>query len=128
MLAGVFVAASAGNAGPTPETTDHRGPWITTVAASTQNRAFETTATIVGSGGVTLTLTGTSITQGITTSLPITVPATDTLCLGPFAPGTFTGKVVVCKRGSNRPRREGLQGPSGRRGGHDPLQPVGQCD
>jgi subtilisin family serine protease len=39
--AGVFVAASAGNAGPTADTTDHRGPWVTTVAASTQNRAFD---------------------------------------------------------------------------------------
>ena len=36
--AGVFVAASAGNSGPAAETTDHRGPWVTTVAASTQNR------------------------------------------------------------------------------------------
>jgi uncharacterized repeat protein (TIGR01451 family) len=107
--AGVFVAASAGNAGPTPDTTDHRGPWVTTVAASTQNRAFETTATIVGSGGVTLTLTGTSITQGITTSLPITVPITDTICLGPFSPGTFTGKVVVCKRGNNGRADKGYQ-------------------
>jgi uncharacterized repeat protein (TIGR01451 family) len=104
--AGVFVAASAGNSGPTPDTTDHRGPWTTTVAASTQNRAFETTATVVGSGGVTLTLTGTSITQGITTSLPITVPVTDTICRGPFASGTFTGKVVVCARGGGPGRAE----------------------
>ncbi len=41
--AGVFVAASAGNSGPTPETTAHRGPWVTTVAASTQDRSFNTT-------------------------------------------------------------------------------------
>ena len=48
--AGVFVAASAGNSGPGADTTDHRGPWVTTVAASTQNRAFQTTATVTGSG------------------------------------------------------------------------------
>ena len=107
--AGVFVAASAGNAGPGPDTTDHRGPWVTTVAASTQNRAFETTATVVGSGGASQSLTGTSITQGITTSLPIVVPATDTLCKGPFAAGTFTGKVVVCKRGDNGRADKGYQ-------------------
>ena len=63
--AGVFVAASAGNAGPAPDTTAHRGPWVTTVAASTQNRAFETTATVVGDGGASLSLHGTSITAGI---------------------------------------------------------------
>ncbi|MBD8609958.1 S8 family serine peptidase [Frigoribacterium sp. CFBP 13729] len=33
--AGVFVAASAGNDGPTPTTADNAAPWITTVAAST---------------------------------------------------------------------------------------------
>jgi hypothetical protein len=41
--AGVFVAASAGNSGPTAATTDHQGPWVTTVAASTQTRAFQST-------------------------------------------------------------------------------------
>ena len=38
--AGVFVAASAGNGTPTPGTTNHIAPWITTVAASTHDRAF----------------------------------------------------------------------------------------
>ena len=44
--AGVFVAASAGNSGPGAETTDHRGPWVTTVAASTADRAFKNTITV----------------------------------------------------------------------------------
>ncbi|MDD5369399.1 MAG: S8 family serine peptidase, partial [Anaerolineaceae bacterium] len=64
--AGIFVAASAGNSGPTADTTDHRGPWVTTVAASTQNRAFENTATLT-SGAATLTVTGASITAGVGT-------------------------------------------------------------
>ncbi len=38
--AGVFVSASAGNAGPGAGTTDHLSPWVTTVAASTQTREF----------------------------------------------------------------------------------------
>jgi subtilisin family serine protease len=38
--AGVFVAASAGNGTPTPGTTNHVAPWVTTVAASTHDRAF----------------------------------------------------------------------------------------
>ena len=41
--AGVFVAASAGNSGPGAGTTDHLGPWVTTVAASTQTREFAST-------------------------------------------------------------------------------------
>ena len=44
--AGVFVAASAGNEGPKAATVDHFGPWVTTVAASTQERAFQSTLTV----------------------------------------------------------------------------------
>ena len=44
--AGVFVAASAGNSGPTTSTVAHPGPWLTTVAAGTHNRD--------GAGSVTL--------------------------------------------------------------------------
>ncbi len=36
--AGVFVAASAGNSGPTVATVAHPSPWVTTVAAGTHNR------------------------------------------------------------------------------------------
>ena len=36
--AGVFVAASSGNSGPTTSTTAHPGPWLTTVANGTHNR------------------------------------------------------------------------------------------
>jgi len=39
--AGVFVAASAGNDGPT-STVDHQEPWVTTVAASTHDQTFRT--------------------------------------------------------------------------------------
>src|SRR5258708_12023590 len=35
--AGVFVAASAGNSGPTTSTVAHPSPWLTTVAAGTHN-------------------------------------------------------------------------------------------
>ena len=107
--AGVFVAASAGNSGPTADTTDHRGPWVTTVAASTHNRAFETTATVAATGATPLTLTGTSLTAGITTPTEIVVPTADPRCLGPFAAGTFTGKVVVCRRGTTGRAEKGYQ-------------------
>ena len=68
--AGVFVAASAGNSGPGAETVAHRGPWVTTVAASTTDRAFKNTVTVNG-GGSTLTLNGTSLTGGVSTPLPV---------------------------------------------------------
>ena len=110
--AGVFVAASAGNAGPAPDTTDHRGPWTTTVAASTQNRAFETTATVAGSGGASLALTGTSITAGASPA-SVLVPASDVQCNNPFAAGSVAGKIVVCQRGNTGRAQKGyniLQG------------------
>jgi uncharacterized repeat protein (TIGR01451 family) len=96
--AGVFVAASAGNSGPGADTTDHRGPWVTTVAASTQNRAFQDTLTLTA-GSNTLTLKGTSLTAGVGPA-PVFVPgAADYQCNTPFAAGSVTGKVVVCARG-----------------------------
>ncbi|MCE3003574.1 MAG: S8 family serine peptidase [Xanthomonadaceae bacterium] len=36
--AGIFISASAGNAGPGPSTTSHASPWVTTVGASTHSR------------------------------------------------------------------------------------------
>src|SRR5699024_493564 len=44
--AGVFVANSAGNSGPTASTVAHNTPWITTVAASTHDRGFEASVTL----------------------------------------------------------------------------------
>ena len=98
--AGVFVAASAGNSGPAPNTTDHREPWTTTVAASTTTRQFESALTLASSDGAALLLRGASVTRGVAAS-PVQVPATDLLCLTPFAAGSVTGKVVVCQRGVN---------------------------
>ena len=68
--AGVFVAASAGNAGPGASTADHLSPWVTTVAASTQTRSSRSTLTLTG-GGATATFTGASITAGVGTPLPV---------------------------------------------------------
>jgi subtilisin family serine protease len=98
--AGVFVAASAGNSGPAPDTTDHREPWTTTVAASTTDRQFQSTVSLVADGGDELTLTGASITPGIDTSTPVIFPPEgEELCLDPFPAGTFDGEIVICERG-----------------------------
>ncbi|WP_245647007.1 S8 family serine peptidase [Microtetraspora niveoalba] len=103
--AGVFVAASAGNSGPGANTTDHRSPWVTTVAASTQTRTFQSTITLTG-GGATATIKGASITAGAATPLPIVLasapPYNDALCVGTPPAGQFTGKIVACERGPNR--------------------------
>ena len=48
--AGVLVSASAGNSGPGAATADHLSPWVTTVAASTQSRTFQSTLSLAGTG------------------------------------------------------------------------------
>jgi hypothetical protein len=102
--AGIFVAASAGNDGPAAGTTEHQGPWVTTVAASTQTRAFQSTLTLDADGGASLTLEGASITRGIDTPLPVVLssaaPYSDEFCGAPAPPGSFTGKIVACARGN----------------------------
>jgi uncharacterized repeat protein (TIGR01451 family) len=110
--AGVFVAASAGNSGPGADTTAHREPWVATVAASTQNRAFENSVTVTADGGDSLTLTGASITAGVGPA-PVVVPASDPQCNNPFAAGSVAGQIVVCQRGTTGRAQKGynvLQG------------------
>ena len=63
--AGVFVAASAGNDGPTTGTVAHPSPWITTVAAGTHNRSGLGSVRL-GSG---LTINGASVATAVTASL-----------------------------------------------------------
>lgn len=96
--AGVFVAASAGNSGPTPETVNHREPWVMTVAASTSNRSFAATATLVD-GDATLSVTGASITAGIDEPTPVTRKPGDPGCLTAAEAGTLEGMIVICDRG-----------------------------
>lgn len=104
--AGVLVSASAGNAGPGAATVNHVGPWVTTVAASTQTRTFQSTITLSGSGGATATLKGASITGGLPSALPVVrasaPPYSNGLCTAPAPAGLFTGKIVVCERGAGR--------------------------
>jgi hypothetical protein len=107
--AGVFVAASAGNSGPTVSTVAHPGPWLTTVAAGTHNRDGNGSVTIDG-----VTYPGKSLATAV--SGPLTVFGTksvgtvqgDTpaeaarLCFpGSLAAGSANGKIVMCERGVN---------------------------
>jgi hypothetical protein len=107
--AGVFVAASAGNSGPTTSTVAHPSPWITTVAAGTHPRT--------GSGSVTL---GNGATYaGASVATPVSAPLIDSTAAGKAGadptqvalcyssadggnvldPAKVAGKIVVCQRG-----------------------------
>jgi hypothetical protein len=111
--AGIFVAASAGNSGPTTSTVAHPGPWLTTVAAGTHNRN--------GNGSVTLgngaTYFGASVAtavgpaplvDSIVAGLPGANPTEVALCYSTLDtadgqpvldPAIVAGKIVVCDRG-----------------------------
>ncbi|MEP7135211.1 MAG: S8 family peptidase [Chloroflexota bacterium] len=108
--AGVFVAASAGNSGPTPSTVAHPSPWITTVAAGTHNRG--------SSGSVTLgnavtyngaSLAATAVTAPLINSSDAGLSGADAtqvaLCYSSadggnvLDPAKVAGKIVVCDRG-----------------------------
>jgi subtilisin family serine protease len=107
--AGISVNASAGNSGPAAATTDHGGPWVTTVGASTGPRSFLSTLHLAASGGATLDLVGNTLTNGITTPTPVilaeSIPGEDVLCqtklTTPAQIAAATGKIVACERGTN---------------------------
>jgi len=88
--AGVFVAASAGNAGPASSTVAHPSPWLTTVAAGTHNRD--------GAGSVTLgngvTYNGASL-----ASSAVGAPFIDSTAAGPPGRGRDGGRPLLCGRG-----------------------------
>ncbi|MCU1365966.1 MAG: peptidase and in kexin sedolisin [Ilumatobacteraceae bacterium] len=102
--AGVLVSASAGNSGPAAATTEHVGPWVITVAASTQSREFDSTLTVT-SGADSATFVGASIGTGVSASTPIVlaqdIPGYDALCSAPLPPGTAANTIVACQRGGN---------------------------
>jgi subtilisin family serine protease len=111
--AGILVNASAGNAG-TVGGVDHGGPWTNTVGASTSNRHFVGTLRITAAGGDVFTMPGATITAGISAATPVVLAGEvagqpNNLCAKPgeaglpapavvFAPGSLTGKIVVCER------------------------------
>jgi hypothetical protein len=114
--AGVFVSASAGNSGPTASTVAHPAPWVTTVAASSHNRTFQSIVTL-GNGA---TYQGVSVTQGAPSSplilasaagLPGADPNLVRQCFSASSngnvavldPAKVAGKIVVCERGGAAP-------------------------
>ena len=104
--AGISVNASAGNSGPGAATSDHGGPWVTTVGASTGPRTFASTLHLTADGGATLDVPGVTLTNGVSVATPVVLAASlgggETAACGVDAPAaSATGKVVVCARGGN---------------------------
>jgi hypothetical protein len=98
--AGVFVAASAGNSGPGPDTVSHLEPWTATVAASTTDRHFLSDVVLNGNQGNQRILTGATITEGIESPTRVVFPpAGQEQCNTAFPTGTFSGEIVICQRG-----------------------------
>ena len=119
--AGIFVSAAAGNEGPGAGTVKNPGPWITTVAAGTHNRASLGSVTL-GNG---TTINGASSGKPVgpaafveakavgvaganaTTARP---SATRRIANGwqrpSLDPAKVAGKIVLCDRGGERANRQ----------------------
>lgn len=99
--AGVFVATSAGNAGPGEATVGSpaAAPWVTAVGASTHGRQFDDTVTL-GNGA---TVTGGSITLGVGPA-PLVDGGAD--CATGLDPAAVSGAIVFCERVTGIPRVE----------------------
>ncbi|WP_199608745.1 S8 family serine peptidase [Flocculibacter collagenilyticus] len=128
--AGIYVAASAGNAGPGASTTGHNSPWVSTTAAMTHPRGIINTLGDMESDGASL---GNLVGAGFTTGYgPASIvyagdfptnngSQNDTIpeqCLDPFPAGHFSGQIVVCDRGSIARTAKGQHVLAGGAGGY----------
>jgi len=98
--AGVFIATSAGNAGPGSSTLGSPGtdPWVTTVGASTQARTFQGSA-ILGDGSEYF---GASVTTGTGSATIVDAADLDNELCDPAVGFSedVAGQIVLCKRGA----------------------------
>jgi len=130
--AGIFVATSAGNSGPGAETIGSPAdiPWITTVGANSHDRAFLNSITLDNGSDPPITIDGQAMTSGYGPA-PVVFAADFSpfgddarLCAdGVFAPGTFSGEIVVCERGDYGRVAKGQTVLDGGAGGYILAQP-----
>lgn len=139
-LAGVFMATSAGNTGPTVGSVSNKpAPWYMAVANSTHNRQLENDlinmeggsnppadmkgvafsagygpAPIIYAGWYSSVFTQSQVIDGVT----YTPAQLASMCLVPFPAGTFAGQIVVCDRGVNARVDKGANIKAGGAGGH----------
>jgi hypothetical protein len=111
--AGVFVAVSAGNNGPTTSTVAHPGPWLTTVAAGTHNRDGRGSVVLgiktyngasVAAAAVTapvINSTAAGLAGAAATAVRLCFAAGDNGGTPVLDPAKVAGKIVVCDRGVN---------------------------
>ncbi|MFH8251437.1 S8 family serine peptidase [Microbacterium sp. B2969] len=122
--AGVTVNASAGNSGPGASTLDHASPWVTTVGASTFDRAFTSALVLTAGDGSTYVKQGATLTQGVTDKGVVTAKSLgDEFCERPL-PSSVAGKVVVCVRGVNGRIAKGFNAAQGGAAGMILINPV----
>ncbi len=103
--AGIFVAASAGNSGPTASTVNHGAPWVTTVAASSFSQELQGTVEFSdgskfrGASIMNREVTGAGVV--LAAKAAITAGDANAALCGPntLDPAKVAGKVVVCDRG-----------------------------
>ena len=103
--AGIFVAASAGNSGPTASTVNHGAPWVTTVAASSFSQELQGTVEFSdgskfrGASIMNREVKGAGVV--LAASAAITAGNANAALCGPdtLDPAKVAGKVVVCDRG-----------------------------
>ena len=111
--AGIYVATSAGNSGPGPNTMGHHEPWTASTAAAQHGRSgFAVTLSVTGPGAVPANLTGITMSEGSGgTPFAATIPGTTPLIASPgFATasdacaalpaGTFAGAIALVNRGT----------------------------
>jgi uncharacterized repeat protein (TIGR02543 family) len=102
--AGIFVSASAGNAGSGPNTVAKTGPWNAAVAASTLNRVIAQTLNVTGPT-TPAALQNLAAVPGENTSILTDIIGvlryvpSNVLGCEPFAAGTFTGSLALLQRG-----------------------------
>jgi len=103
--AGIFIAASAGNAGPGPSTVAKTGPWNAAVAASTINRVIAHTLDVTGPGAPPAlqdlaAIPGEKTVIGSDINSEIRYDPTNPLGCTAFPAGFFTGSLALIQRGS----------------------------
>lgn len=129
--AGVFVATSNGNDGNGDATTGSPSdlPWITSVGASSHNRAFLVTFTLTDTNNTTVSVQGQAMTSGYGPAEVIfSTHYSDTddarLCApNAFAAGTFNNEIVICERGQYGRVAKGESALAGGAGGFVLAQP-----
>lgn len=105
--AGIFVAASAGNSGPGPNTVAHSSPWVTTVAAQTFSNEltgtieFEDGTKFRGASAATTTAGPAEVVLSSEVAAEGAAADAARLCLPGSLSDEAADKIVLCERGEN---------------------------